>query len=115
MNQQNRQLTPLQILSYEKKRLTIRCDEQEQRINQHLSYIHQHAGRFLIAGMNSLFFPSTANIKSREQVTEDNTLNTYLHVLKDLVPTIWEMVRPLLISWGFSKMRNSIKLLLKKI
>ena len=117
MNQSKNKLTPIQILTCEKQKLMKQCDQQEQLIGEHITYIQQNAGSLIIKGVNSIMFPKNTPQKqsSSSLHNEDNGLNGYLDQIKGYVPMLWGVVRPILISWGMNKFRRSLITLLKKI
>jgi len=116
MNLPNSKLTPLQALTCEKMRLMKRCNQQEQLIGEHLGYIHQHAGRLLIKGVGSILFPATLPIKSEptSQQHGNKNLSDYFDQLKGYMPMLWEVLRPLVITWGINKFRRNLNILLRK-
>ena len=117
MNPPNSKLTPLQALTCEKMRLMKRCDQQEQLIGAHLDYIHQHAGSLMIKGVSSILFPKTVPPKADTTVQNnvDSDLGDYFAQIKGYMPMFWEVVRPLLITWGIGKFRKNLKILLRKL
>ena len=50
-----KQLTPLDILMAEQRRVRENCRVQEQKIHEEFKFIHDHSGRILFAGISSLF------------------------------------------------------------
>ncbi len=117
MNPPNSKLTPLQALTCEKMRLMKRCDQQEQLIGAHLDYIHQHAGTLMLKGVSSILFPKTVPQKANPTAESnvDNDLGDYFAQIKGYMPMVWEVVRPLLITWGVSKFRKNVSMLLRKL
>lgn len=116
MNRSNRKLTPIQVLTYEKQKLMKQCEQHEQLIGAHLNYIHQHAGSLIIQGVKSILFPSTLpNKSSASHHNVDSCLDGYLAQVKSCMPILWEVVRPVLISWGMTKFRQHLNMLLRKL
>lgn len=117
MNPPKSNLTPLQVLTCEKNKLTKQCDQQEQLIGEHINYIHQNAGSLLIKGVSSVLFPTTVPKRSEPVANqpEDGKLTDYLTQLKGYLPMVWDIARPLLITWGIGKFRRNLKILLRKL
>lgn len=117
MNPPNSKLTPLQTLNCEKLRLTKQCNQQEQFIGEHLAYIHQHAGSLMLKGVSSILFPKAVPSKSEpvSQNNVNNELSDYLGKIKGYMPVLWDIARPLLITWGIGKFRRNLKILLRKL
>ena len=66
-----KQLTPLDILMAEQRRVRENCRIQEQKINEDFKFIHDHSGRILFTGISSLFFS-----KRRETSENDGEKET---------------------------------------
>ena len=118
--------TPLEKLISDKQRIRQECRVQEQKLNDDFLYIQENAGNLLMSGISTLLFP-----KSKAKTTQtENTpaapsadgspislgLSDYLSVAQGLLPVAWDVVRPLLITWGIRKAQNWVigKLFKKK-
>lgn len=121
----NPQQTPLEKLISDRRRIQKECAIQEQQLNADFSYIQENAGTLLLSGVSALLFPKTkskANETEHKQPaqTSDSTsmsLNfaDYLSVAQGLLPVAWDVVRPLLTTWGIQKAQTwMIKKLFKK-
>ena len=117
MNQPKSKLTPIQVLTCEKQRLIRRCDQQEQLVGEHLNYIQQNAGSLIIHGVKSILFPPIPLSKSSPTSYQNTNigLDSYLSQIKGYMPLLWEVTRPLLVSWGINKFRRNLKTLLGKL
>ena len=118
--------TPLEKLISDKQRIMQECSLQEQKLNDDFLYIQDNAASLLVSGISTLLFPKT---KAKSEKT-DNTqptpsgdsatvslgLSDYLSVAQGLLPVAWEVVRPLLVTWGIRKAQGWIigKLFRKK-
>lgn len=117
--------TPLEKLISEKQRIQQQCVLQEQKLNDEFLYIQDNAGNLLLSGVSALLFPGT---KTKSKTTDTNLPATaeaspvslgfaeYLAVVQNLLPVAWDVVRPLLITWGMRKAQTWIvgKLFKKK-
>lgn len=116
MNQtNNNQPTPLEILISEKEQIRIKCRLQEQKLNDDFSYIQQNSGNLLLSGLSSLLFPSRKSESSSEAAKTESReespsiilgLSDYLSMVKGLLPVVWDIVRPVLITWGIARARS---------
>lgn len=109
----NNRLTPLEKLNFDKQRLLQESRNQEQKINEHFSYIKEHAGSLIFSGISSLIFPGTKSHASHEDAkpaprpsglpTASLGASDYLSIAKGMLPTVWDITRPLLLTWGIKK------------
>lgn len=116
MNQtNNNQPNPLEILISEKEQIRIKCRLQEQKLNDDFSYIQQNSGNLLLSGLSSLLFPSRKSESSSEAAKTESReespsiilgLSDYLSMVKGLLPVVWDIVRPVLITWGIARARS---------
>lgn len=114
----NRQQTPLEKLLADKARLQEECKAQETKLNETLCYFQENAGSLLISGLSSLLFPpnkSTNKTKETNQsVSKDAIppvsfgLSDYISIAKGLLPVAWEIIQPIMLSWGIKKARKMI-------
>lgn len=107
--------TPLEKLKAEKERIRQETKEQELRMNQHITYVQSNAGSLLLSFASSMLFPSHAkknaalpssdnlSVQAGEAGTGKLSLADFLPLTKLLLPTVWEMSKPILISWGIKK------------
>lgn len=118
--------TPLEKLISDKQRIMQECSLQEQKLNDDFLYIQDNAASLLVSGISALLFPKT---KDKSEKTENNQtapagestsvslgLSDYLSVAQGLLPLAWDVVRPLLVTWGIRKAQGWIigKLFRKK-
>ena len=111
----NHQPTPLEKLISEKNQVRTKCRQQEKKLNDEFVYIQQNSGSLLLSGLSSLLFPSR---KSEPPIAAGNTespaespsmalgLADYLSVAKGMLPVVWDIVRPVLITWGIARART---------
>lgn len=123
-------MTPLEILQAEKERIQQECFIKETDLNNHFCYIQQNAGTLLLSGISSLLFPrnktnqkkSNANktqlsLQTTGQPTATNStlsIKDLMGLGKALLPAAWEVVQPILISWGMRKMTTWVSNLFTK-
>lgn len=114
----NNRLTPLEKLIFDKKRLLQESQNQEQKISEHFSYIKEHAGSLVFSGISSLIFPSSKSHASKEDpkpakstsILPTISLGTpdYLSIAKSMLPVVWDIAQPLLLTWGIKKAQKWI-------
>ncbi len=112
------QQTPLEKLLADKQRIQQACLEQENKINKTFTYIQENAGSLLLSGLSSLLFPTKPDKKGETAqgsvasatpaTTSPLGLSDYLSVGKALVPLAWEIIQPLVVSWGIRTIRKKI-------
>ena len=113
--------TPLENLLAEKEQIRQQCRQQELKLNETFAYFSENAGSLLISGLSSLLFPGPATSKknkalpsSSAYIPVDNaqsasfSLSDYLSIGKMMVPAIWEITKPMLITWGIKKVKKII-------
>ena len=105
-----KQLTPLDILMAEQRRVRENCRVQEQKINEDFKFIHDHSGRLLFAGISSLFFS-----KQKETTENDGEKGTEGQIpmlgmmFKNISPLLLEAALPILLRWGMGRIGNLFK------
>ncbi len=112
------QQTPLEKLLADKQRIQQACLEQENKINKTFTYIQENAGSLLLSGLSLLLFPAKPDKKGETPqgsvasatpaTTSPLGLSDYLSVGKALVPLAWEIIQPLVVSWGIRTIRKKI-------
>lgn len=113
------QQTPIERLLADKQRIRQSCEACEKRIGASVSYIQENAGTLLLSGMSSLLFPAkpgskTANKKPvpakvpAEGATTPLGLSDLLSAGKALLPVAWDIVQPIIVSWGIRTVKKNI-------
>ena len=113
--------TPFESLLAEKEQIRQQCRQQEIKLNEAFAYINENAVSLLLSGLSSLLFPGSATAKNKKALASssayipvDNTQSTsfglsdYLSIGKMMVPVIWEITKPVLITWGINKVKKII-------
>lgn len=117
------QQTPLEKLISDRQRLQEQCAVQEQKLNEHFTYIQENAGSLLLSGVSALLFPKTktkntekeSSIQPTEVPSVSFGFSDYLSVAQSLFPIAWDVIRPLITAWGIKKVQTwVIKKLFKK-
>lgn len=120
----NKQQTPLEKLISDKNRLQERCLLQEQKLNADFTYIQENAASLLVSGFSALVFPKqkqaspntqqTVYSKAGDEITSFG-LTDILSLGKSMMPVAWDILKPILISWGIKKAGSVLsKVLFKK-
>lgn len=117
--------TPQEKLISDKARIQLECLMREQKLNDDFSYIQENAGSLLLSGLSALLFPSTKQTKK----TNDNSpvsvtpgqsaipfgLSEYVSIGKNMLPLVWDIAQPFLMTWGIKKAQKwLVSLLFKK-
>jgi hypothetical protein len=125
----NRKKKPSAIeeLLHEKAQLKMLVKESEQNLNSDFAYIRENASSLLISGFTSLLFPSGKPEKEKGQPvlrsggkikkrSSDKSLTIFdwITVGKGFVPVVWEIVQPLVLTWGINKAKNWIAAIFTK-
>ena len=121
------QLTPLEQLIDDRKRLRKACLEQEKVLKSDFALVHEHASCIIFSGIVSAISsrfkkkhanpnPATTQQPESTEGLQTSVLTTYIHMAKQLWPTIWEISRPILTTWGIQVARKwfTTKFLTKK-
>lgn len=112
----NNQQTPLEKLISDKERIRRQCKQQEQKLSDSFSYIHENAGSLLLSGLSSLLFPgSKSTTKENENKIVPKAdghpsialgISDFLSIAKGLVPIAWDFALPFITTWGFKKAKK---------
>ena len=109
--------TPLQKLSTEKEHIRQQCCRQEQKLNAGILYLQDNAAGLLISGASALLFSGSGGTAQKDKTvsspahshaTTSLGLSDYLSIGKMMVPVLWEIAQPLIITWGIRKMKKII-------
>lgn len=125
MNPVTNNPTPLQKLISEKERVRNQCKQQEEKLSAQFGYFQNNAGSILVSGLSSLLFPKSksspaqANSDLQQKESEANQsialgLSDYLSIAKSMMPALWDIARPILISWGIARARSVVMKLFHK-
>ena len=107
-------LTPLERLLHEKRRVTEECELRKIKLNADCAYIQAHAGSLLLSGLSSLLF-SGGNKKHEAKASANQTVSAtamplgwgdLLSIGKSLLPVVWEVAQPIIMTWGIQKVRK---------
>lgn len=106
--------TPLEKLTAEKIRIKKETKEQEIKLNQHVTYVQANAGSLFLSFFSSMLFnqsdkktskalPADSNGEAKEPVTTNLSFADFIPFTKLLIPAVWEISKPILISWSIKK------------
>lgn len=118
----NNPQTPLEKLISDKRRIRQQCVIQEQKLSDDFSYIQENAGSLLLSGVTTLLFPNSKSTKKEcapAPAKNDTPLaslgiSDYLGIAQGILPMVWDVARPFMITWGIRKAQNWITHLLFK-
>lgn len=105
-----KQLTPLDILMAEQRRVRENCRIQEQKINEDFKFIHDHSGRILFTGISSLFFSKRRETSENEGEKEtEGEIPMLGAMFKNISPLLLEAALPILMRWGMERIGDLFK------
>lgn len=112
----NKTTAPLARLTAERSRIRRQCRQQEQELDQDWEYIQQHAGSLLLSGLASVLLSGFGSKEKEEEDTQEGRKSSPnpFSGIEAMLPVIWEIAKPLLISWGMSKIRTWIQNFMQK-
>ena len=117
----NRMQTPLERLIADKNRVKALCEEQGKVLNDDINYVQANVGKLLLSSLSSVLFPTSAGKnKTSSDVVESSgdsfpiSLIEMLPLAKSLLPIAWDIVKPILISWGIKRVSNLVLQVLSK-
>jgi hypothetical protein len=105
-------------LLYDKAQLEALIKEREKNLGRDFAYICNNASSLIISGFTSLLFPSgrakkpalspTENVK-KDAPDRPFALPGGMAIAKSLVPLVWEIARPFILTWGINRMKRIVK------
>ncbi len=111
--------TPLAKLLADKERIRQQSRLQEQKLNESISYLQDNAGSLLLSGLSSLFLSGSTPAKknkalmlpghsSQATITPIPSfgLADFWSLGKMMIPVVWEIAQPLLITWCIRKVKK---------
>lgn len=115
MEQETKILTPLEKLRQDKDRVKSECREVEKRLNENYLYMQDHTASIVFSGISTLLFPGSHSAKKENKaddgmllpvVSAGLSLSDYLSIGKSALPYVWNIVRPVLFTWGIGKTQS---------
>ena len=113
------QQTPLEKLLADKERIRQQSIQQEQKLNEGISYIQDNAGSLLLSGVSSLLFSGSGTSgknKALKLSGYSQAVNLpvasfgvadFLSIGKMMIPVLWEIAQPFIISWCIRKLKKT--------
>jgi len=110
--------TPFEKLLAEKERIRKHSRQQEHKLNEDLSYLQDNAGSLLLSGVSSLLFSGSATAKKNKALpaseqspavhapTASLGLADFLPIGKMMIPVLWELAQPLIITWCIRRLKK---------
>ncbi|MDR2914893.1 MAG: hypothetical protein LBV74_08700 [Tannerella sp.] len=115
----NRPLTPIEQLFADKIDIKAKCRIQEKKLNEDFEYIKDHASGLLLSGISSLLFSSGGSKNKSEKHSVPHTgenkhspdnsplsVSDFLSVAKSMAPVAWDIIQPLILTWGINKAKS---------
>jgi hypothetical protein len=110
-------LSPVEQLLADKMSIEAQCREQEKKLGEDFAYLREHAPSLLFSGISSLLFSSENSgrkaggqtVATAGEGRQNTALRTpfaasdYLAITKSLLSVVWNISRPMLITWGINK------------
>ncbi|MDR0572746.1 MAG: hypothetical protein LBG96_01725 [Tannerella sp.] len=119
MTIRNRPLTPIEKLFADRIDIKAKCRVQEKKLNEDFEYIKDHTSYLLLSGISSLLFSSGGNKNKSEKQSVAHagenqhssnsaplSLSDFLYVAKSMAPAVWDIIQPLIITWGINKAKS---------
>jgi hypothetical protein len=114
--------SPIEQLIADKKRLEAQCHKQEKKLGEDFAFLHDHASELILSGISSLLFSSKISKEKNEPsstartgIYKQNTTSkktfaapTYLLIIQSLLPVAWNIIQPMLITWGINKAKSLV-------
>ena len=109
--------TPLQKLSADKEQIRQQCRQQELKLNEGMIYLQDNAAGLLISGVSALLFPGSGKTAKKDKValpsahsqaTASLGLSDFLTIGKTMVPVLWDIAQPFIITWCIRKIKKII-------
>lgn len=117
MIQETKKLTPLEKLLSDKYRVKSECCDVEKRLNENFLYIQDNTASIIFSGISTLLFPGSNSAK-KEGKTEDSSylpafstklsLSDYLSIGKGILPHVWNIAKPVLLTWSIGKTQSML-------
>ncbi|MDR0700024.1 MAG: hypothetical protein LBG28_12560 [Tannerella sp.] len=111
-------LSPVEQLLNDRRNIEAQCRKQEQKLAEDFACLRDNASRLLFPALSSLLFSSGGFGKktntdaigndNRNRTTTPFATSAYFAVVRDLLPTVWNIIRPMLITWGINKAKSLI-------
>jgi hypothetical protein len=111
-------LSPVEQLLNDKRNIEALCRKQEKKIGEDFAYLRDNASRLLPSTLSSLLFSSEgfgrktdADATGKDHRKEFNipfATSAYLSIIRSLLPVIWHIIRPMLITWSINKTKSLI-------
>lgn len=110
--------TALEKLYADKLNCKHKSQEVQQRLNENFSYIQNNAGRIAFSSVTSLMFPGKKSEAPNNQTLNVDALpvlalnglgiSDYISIGRNMLPHIWAIAKPVLVTWGISKTQSFI-------
>lgn len=107
--------TPLEKLTAEKIRIKKETEEQEIKLNRHVTYVQANAGSLFLSFVSSMLFNQSdkksskalpaadSGEEAKDAVATNLSFADFIPFTKLLIPAVWEISKPILISWSIKK------------
>ena len=103
-------LSPIEQLHADKRRIEAQCREQEKKLGEDFAYMRKHAPSLLLSGISSRLFPADSSGRKAGDDSRNAafTASDYLAIAKSLLPVAWNIIRPMLVTWGIHKAKSLV-------
>jgi len=116
----NKPLTPIEKLHAEKNGIEEKCRIQEKKLDDDFVYIKDNASSLILSGISTLLFPPKNTTKENGQQLAPSaetagrnmskspalTLADYIAITKSMLPVVWGVLQPIIITWGIRKAKS---------
>lgn len=102
------ELTPLQSLRQEKRRLKALYEEDEKRLSEDWTYLTNNIGHLafssIVKSTKSSLLPSL--LKTTRKSSDEAGSNNLLNILSLSLPVVWEIAQPILVGFMIKKVKS---------
>jgi len=116
--------TPIERLISNKSRIKFESKVRENRMNDNFQYLQKNSGKLIVSGVTSAIFPGSKSSETRMSKPSSlpSTLadialggvSTYLTAGKGIIPMVFNVAKPLLITWGIKGAKKLLKNIFKR-
>ncbi|MDR2774915.1 MAG: hypothetical protein LBC19_09285 [Tannerella sp.] len=113
-------LSPVEQLFADKRNIEAQCRKKEKKLGDDFACLRDNAAGVFLSVVSSLLLPPGKSGKKTGAATtgsyKRNGLKipaaaaapAYYAVIRSLIPTAWNIIRPMLITWGINKAKSLI-------
>jgi hypothetical protein len=101
----DKKLSAIEQLLRDKAALEACIKEREKNLDCDINYIRDNIPGLLFSGITSMLMPSSKSKKNKKQ----SSLSGGLSIGKQMMPILWEIAQPFILTWGIRKAKGLLK------